>query len=192
MVGVAFNPPRSGRHTSTVHRAERQFRRYTSAVAASEISTSRFTSVAYAAGMTLEQQWVEALAIPSQRLGAMRSLIGGVNARELRSVVVSDHAVQALIHGLSHENPQVRWWCVQLLDHCSDSRAIDALVPMLDDPVPRVRRNAAHALGCTGCKPTWSGDLSDRAVHRLELMVESDPNNKVRDEARRTLSAISH
>jgi HEAT repeat protein len=141
--------------------------------------------------MTFEQQWIEALAVPSQRLDSMRSLIGGVNARELRSVVVSDDALQALIDGLTHENAQVRWWCVQLLDHCSDTRAIDALVPVLDDPVPRVRRNAAHALGCTGCKPTWSGDLSDRALRRLEFMVESDPNRKVREEARRALSVIS-
>jgi hypothetical protein len=152
---------------------------------------SGFWLVAYAAGMTLEQQWVEALAVPSRRLDSMRSLIGGVNARELRSVVVSDDALQALIDGLSHENSQVRWWCVQLLDHCSDGRAIDALVPMLDDPVPRVRRNAAHALGCTGCKPNWSGDLPERALRRLEFMVESDPNRKVREEARRALSVIS-
>jgi HEAT repeats len=153
--------------------------------------TSRFASVAYAAGMTLEQQWVEALAIPLQRLDAMRSLIGGVNARELRSVVVSEDALQALIHGLRHQNSQVRWWCVQLLDHCSDSRAIDAVVAMLDDPVPRVRRNAAHALACTTCKPMWSGEPSERAVHRLEFMVESDPNSKVRDQARRALSVVS-
>jgi HEAT repeat protein len=139
----------------------------------------------------LEQQWVEALAIPSQRIDAMRSLVGAVNARELRSVVVSEGALQALIHGLRHRNSQVRWWCVQLLDHCSDSRAIDAVLPMLDDPVPRVRRNAAHALRCATCKPAWSGDLSDRALRRLKVMSESDPNTKARDEARRALSVVS-
>jgi hypothetical protein len=160
-------------------------------VAAREMSAHRVGAGAYAAGMSPDQHWVEALAIPSQRIDAMRSLIGGVNARELRSVVVTEDALQALIDGLHHQNAQVRWWCVQLLDHCSDSRAIDAVVPMLDDPVPRVRRNAAHALSCTGCKPTWSGDVSERAVRRLEYMVESDPNNKVREEARRALSVVS-
>jgi HEAT repeat protein len=141
--------------------------------------------------VTSEQQWVEWLSEPSRRLDAMRSLIGAVNARELRSVVVTESALQALIDGLEHPNPQVRWWCVQLLDHCSDSRAIEALVPMLDDPVPRVRRNAAHALSCTSCKPAWSGDMSDRALHRLEAMAESDPNLKVRDEARHALAVVT-
>jgi hypothetical protein len=101
---------------------------------------SGFWLVAYAAGMTLEQQWVEALAVPSRRLDSMRSLIGGVNARELRSVVVSHDALQELIDGQSHENSQVRWLCVQHLDQSSDGRAIDALETMLDDPEPRVRQ----------------------------------------------------
>ena len=141
--------------------------------------------------MGIESQWVESLSDPSRRLDAMRSLIGGVNARELRSVVVAEASLQALIDGLGHVNPQVRWWCVQLLDHCSDSRAIDAVVPMLDDQVPRVRRNAAHALSCTLCKPAWSGDVSDVALRRLKVMAESDENLTVRDEAKRALAVLT-
>ena len=98
-------------------------------------SPRRVGTDAYAADVKSDQQWVEALAFPSQRIDAMRSLIGGVNARDLRSVVVTEGALQALIDGLRHGNAQVRWWCVQLLDHCSDVRAIEAVVPMLDDPV---------------------------------------------------------
>ena len=138
--------------------------------------------------MSEERHWVEALAVPARRIEATRALIGGVNARELRSVRVTEAALQALIDGLAHANPQVRWWCVQLLDHCSDDRAIEAVVPMLNDPVPRVRRNAAHALSCTTCKPAWSGQLESSVVGRLATMMHSDPNAKVRDEARRALS----
>ena len=141
--------------------------------------------------MSQERQWVEALAVPARRVEAMRALIGGVNARQLRSVEVCEASLHALIDGLSHQNPQVRWWCVQLLDHCSDSRAIDAVVPMLDDPVPRVRRNAAHALSCTTCKPAWSGEVPGAVVRRLEAMMHSDPNRKVRDEARHALSVCA-
>src|SRR5436190_24316137 len=79
--------------------------------------------------MSREREWVEALALPAQRIQATRALIGAVNARELRAVVVSEASLQALIEGLRHPNAQVRWWCVQLLDHCSDGRAIDAIVP---------------------------------------------------------------
>jgi len=142
--------------------------------------------------MSREREWVEALALPAQRIEATRALIGAVNARELRAVVVSEASLQALIDGLRHPNPQVRWWCVQLLDHCSDSRAIDAIVPMLDDPVPRVRRNAAHALSCAACKPAWCGGLPPAAVRTLETMAQSDPNLKVRAEATRALLVSAH
>lgn len=108
-------------------------------------------------GVTAEEQLVERLVNKADRLEAMRSLLGAVNAFELRHVELSEDAFAALVGGLSHDHPQVRWWCIQMLDHCPDARAVEAVVPLLDDPVPRVRRNAAHALGCVTCKPDWSG-----------------------------------
>jgi HEAT repeat protein len=130
-----------------------------------------------------ESGLVSLFADPVRRIAAIRSLVGGVTATELRHVVPTEDAIQALIEGLSDSNPQIRWWCVQLLDHLPDERALDALVPILDDPVPRVRRNAAHALGCIACKPTWSGELPAEALVRLQARAASDPNQKVRAEA---------
>ena len=123
----------------------------------------------------------------NRRPGAIRALVGGLTATELRRARPTEAAVAALIGGLSDRNPRIRWWCVQLLDHLPDNRAIDALVPVLDDPVPRVRRNAAHALGCIACKPVWSGELPSTAIAWLEALAESDPNQKVRAEARLAL-----
>jgi HEAT repeat protein len=80
----------------------------------------------------------------------------------------------------------IRWWCIQLLDHVPDRRAITAITAiagMLDDPVPRVRRNAAHALGCVACKPEWSGGLPAEIVSKLGSIAKDDPNHKVRAEA---------
>jgi HEAT repeat protein len=126
---------------------------------------------------------VEQLRSKADRLAAMTELIGAVNARDLRSVQLSEAAFTALVDGLSHSNPQVRWWSVQLLDHCPDPRSVDAIAPLLDDCVPRVRRNAAHALGCLVCKPSWSGTLTESVIERLSAMAQSDPNAKVRAEA---------
>ena len=53
---------------------------------------------------------------------------------------------------------------------------------MLDDPVPRVRRNAAHALGCVACKPVWEGGLSQDVMAKLAHLAAEDPNAKVRGE----------
>jgi len=113
----------------------------------------------------------------------MRCLVGGVTATELRTARVSDAAFDSLVDGLSDPNPRVRWWCLQLLDHVPDHRAIGPIATMLDDPVPRVRRNAAHALGCAGCKPLWSGELPAEALAKLAAVASADPNPKVRAEA---------
>jgi HEAT repeat protein len=138
--------------------------------------------------MTPERVLVAQLGDKHQRLDAMRALLGAVNARELRAVHVSDAVFDALVDGLGDPSPVVRWWSVQLLDHCPEPRALLAVVPLLDDPVPRVRRNAAHALGCQACKPTCAADLPEMAVARLAVMAEQDTNSKVRAEARMALA----
>ena len=138
--------------------------------------------------MTPEEGLVQRLVNKADRLEVMRSLLGAVNASDLRHVEISEEAFAALVGGLSHDHPQVRWWCIQMLDHCPDPRAVEAILPLLEDPVPRVRRNAAHALGCVACKPDWTGRLEQEVSDLLVRMAESDPNTKVRTEAAQTLA----
>ena len=88
-----------------------------------------------------------------------------------------------MVEGLSDPHPRVRWWCISLLDHAPDPRAIAAIEPLLDDPVPRVRRNAAHALGCLACKPEWCGAVAPETVAKLEALAASDENARVRRDA---------
>jgi HEAT repeat protein len=127
-----------------------------------------------------EAQWVQALADKTTRLDAMRALVGGVTSTELKSVRLSDTVLRALSDGVADSDPRVRWWSIQLLDHVADPRAVQAIVPALHDPVPRVRRNAAHALGCVNCKPAWDGRLPSDAHATLAALAASDPNAKVR------------
>ena len=131
---------------------------------------------------------VQQLASKRDRNAAIRALVGGLTATELRSLSVDDTTIDALARGLEDPNPVVRWWCVQLLDHVPDQRGIDLIVPLLDDPVPRVRRNAVHALGCAACKPTAEICLSPETRARIRRLADSDPNGKVRDEASRLLA----
>jgi HEAT repeat protein len=135
-----------------------------------------------------EDQLVQALASNATRVAAIRALVGGVGATQLRSATVTDAALRALADGVSDPNPRVRWWSIQLLDHLPDSRAVDAIVPALHDPVPRVRRNAAHALGCTDCKPGWDGSLPANAHAMLARLAVADPNAKVRRQAQWALA----
>jgi HEAT repeat protein len=119
---------------------------------------------------------------------ALRGLVGGVTATHLRAAVLREAAFDAVLEGLSDPNPRVRWWCVQVLDHVADDRSIVAIATSLDDPVARVRRNAAHALGCVACKPGWEGSLPSDVAWRLTQTAASDPNEKVRLEAQMALS----
>jgi HEAT repeat protein len=130
---------------------------------------------------------VKLLALREGRTDTIRRLVGGVTATELRQIRVAQPVLSAVAEGVHDPDPRVRWWCVQLLDHINDERALTALTDALDDPVPRVRRNAAHAVGCVACKPPWDGSLPDGAADRLLRMAEADPNAKVRAQAQRTL-----
>jgi HEAT repeat protein len=133
---------------------------------------------------------VEQLGDKRSRLDAIGQLMGGVNARELRHALVNEDVFEALVRGTCHRSDVVRWWSVQLLDHCPDERAFDAVVPLLDDAIDRVRRNAVHALGCRVCKPSSDASPDSTVMARLQSMAAQDVNAKVRREASATLDAI--
>jgi HEAT repeat protein len=80
------------------------------------------------------------------------------------------------------EDPEasVRWSAVDVLDHYDEHRHDSAFAAALRDPVPRVRRHAAHALGCEACSS------APRAVDPVPALLEcaaADGNAKVRRQA---------
>lgn len=83
-------------------------------------------------------------------------------------------------------DPSVRWQSVLLLDHYDDDRHVEAILRAARDPVPRVRRHAVHALGCTACKRTL--DCVD-VVPALAERALNDENAKVRRHATWALMA---
>jgi HEAT repeat protein len=132
---------------------------------------------------------VQRLADKTQRIEAMRLLVGGITATEMRQITtLPDDVFEALLAGLQDSHPQIRFWCVQLLDHVPEERALLPVAALLDDPVPRVRRNAAHALGCLACKPTADINLPADVVDRLAALAEHDPNARVRQTAAASLA----
>ena len=123
------------------------------------------------------------------RNAAIVQLLGALNARDLARVTVHPEVKVALMNGLQHHNAKVRWWCLQLMDHLADESFIPAILPLLNDPVAKVRQHAVHALICDICKPERCAlDLSDAVRSRLESVASSDTDARVRDEAQRGLS----
>jgi HEAT repeat protein len=144
--------------------------------------------------MNLEElspsQLVDLFADKTIRNEAVRALIGGLTAGELRRVRVSDEAKAALIAGLKHSNSKVRWWCVQLMDHIADE---SYLAPLLEaaqtDPTPKNRRHAIHALACPVCKPNRQRlNVDIRA--ELEAIAQNDSDATVREMAAEELAEI--
>ena len=131
---------------------------------------------------------VQQLASKRERNAAIKALVGGLTATELRSVRVDDATIEALARGLADPNPVVRWWCVQLLDHVPDPRAIDLIVPLLDDPVPRVQTERGARARLRGVQTHRRHLPLTRDPSRVRQLAESDPNGKVRNEASRLLA----
>jgi HEAT repeat protein len=134
---------------------------------------------------------IEAFADSSRRNQAIIDLVGAINANDLRRVQVHPAAKAALIAGLDHPNAKVRWWCLQLMDHLADESYLQPIISKLADPVAKVRRHAIHALSCDACKPNRRA-LEIDIESALRAVVESDPDEKVREEARQSLARLGH
>jgi hypothetical protein len=116
-----------------------------------------------------------------------RRLFGRAIGTAARDRIAADpilwaKVVDVLMEGLTHANAKVRYECAHALDTYDDGRAAAALGPLIDDPVPRVRRMAIHALVCDACKSApapWSAEICTRVADHLL----NDPSVQVRRHA---------
>lgn len=89
--------------------------------------------------------------------------------------------VAAALAGLSHANPRIRGGAADFLDHHADDRCVAKLAELaLHDPIPYVRRIAAHALMCQRCKPA---PLGEDVVPLLVRLALDDASPRVRSSA---------
>jgi hypothetical protein len=89
--------------------------------------------------------------------------------------------VDAYVVGLSHKNPRVRYECAHMLDRFGDPRAVEPLVKLSYDQVPRVRWMAMHALSCDICKT--ERPHSEKALSRAIELALRDYSVQVRRHA---------
>ena len=147
--------------------------------------------VAVAAPETSENPYfevVDRMSIKAERLrwGSIMTALPGRRPLENRGKPVGALKLAALIRGLEHDNPVVRWQCLEHLDTHPDATAVPHIVACLDDPVPRVRWHAVHALACDACKlgESW---VSGNVETRLLALAREDSNERVREYARSLL-----
>lgn len=90
--------------------------------------------------------------------------------------VAGARALPAVRRGLRHEHDEVRRLCCVLLDHLADEESFADLIAMLDDPAPRVRLHALHALACDRCK---QGDCRPDGREVLPARSTSSPTIQI-------------
>src|SRR5262245_39737273 len=134
---------------------------------------------------------IDALADVKRRNDAIVELVGAINANDLRRVQLRPEARAALVAGLNHPNAKVRWWCLQLMDHLADESYLEPILSKLSDPVAKVRRHAVHALTCGACKPNRR-TLKIEIESALRTLLETDPDEKVREEVRQGRARLCH
>lgn len=88
-----------------------------------------------------------------------------------------DTALEAVLDGMNHADPDVRKWCVALMDHHATPRCVPELVDALEDPAADVRRHAVHGVGCQSCKPD---PLDLDVVGLLIERIRTDSSIRVR------------
>ena len=119
----------------------------------------------------------------------MLSAKPGTRPSEQRGKKVSEQKLEALIWGLSHDKPVVvRWQCLQLLDAHPDHRAVPDILRLLNDPVPRVRWHAMHALECDACKAGESL-FTPSILSKIYFLAEQDKSKRVRLYAQRVVES---
>lgn len=96
-------------------------------------------------------------------------------------------AIPALIKGLTHPHTKVRRNCVDIIDHGgygADERCIKALLPLLHDRIPHIRRAVWHTLFCERCQDTSKCEvMPTEKLDQVALLIEigiHDPNPKLR------------
>ena len=90
--------------------------------------------------------------------------------------------VQALVGALGSRRDRVRFECAGALDTFGDASTRAPLARLMDDPVPRVRWMAMHALTCHACGEK-AGALEPDYRARIQAAALNDPSVRVRHHA---------
>ena len=107
-------------------------------------------------------------------------------------VLSGPKALPAVRAGLSHPHWSVRDYCAKALDHLVDGDAFGDLIGLLDDPHPRVRADALHALACERCKTTSCRPAKAEVLAPALHLLAHDPSGGVRATAVEVVGRYAH
>ena len=126
---------------------------------------------------------IRQLTIPHRRRDAYRKLRG-----------LGPLARAAVEEGLLADDPELRVQCTILIDRLAGNDSFELMMLLLDDPDPRVRLHAIHALACDRCKAEDVCAMPPRSevVAAAARLLAEDPHSHVRTIALEVLARWVH
>ncbi|HEX2851147.1 MAG TPA: HEAT repeat domain-containing protein [Acidimicrobiales bacterium] len=107
--------------------------------------------------------------------------------------LLGEAARPAVEEGLFSDDADLRVQCTLLIDRLAGNESFELVMLLLDDPDPRVRRHAIHALACDRCKADDVCALPhDELVAAATNLVTSDADPHVRAIALEVLARWVH
>ena len=91
------------------------------------------------------------------------------------------------MRGLQGRRHKVRAFAAHALDTFGEAWTRSALIAAMDDPIPRVRWAAIHAVSCHACRDMPEA-LEDHVRAKIIAAVTGDPNRRVRFHATHALA----
>jgi hypothetical protein len=99
----------------------------------------------------------------------------------------------AVEEGLFADDAELRVQCTLLIDHLAGNDSFELMLLLLDDPDPRVRQHAMHALACDRCKADDVCALPAREIIDAAAgVLQRDPQPHVRAIALEALARWMH
>jgi hypothetical protein len=162
---------------------------------AAEVSAAEMRDFRLRTAAEMAEAWVRLAERGELNRLLVTMAIGRTKGLEVRDLLAKSGGlaviVDLLLIGVRHRKPNVRYLSAHAMDMFSDERCLVALLELLDDPVPRVRRSAVHSLVCDDCKvvPFGPSVSAGDVVARVVDMALNDPSIQVR---RHAVVALSH
>lgn len=117
-----------------------------------------------------------------QKMGVGKRRSDAARAIMLKDRARYDRLVETIIAGLAHPNGRARFEYAHILDSFGDARSVEPLKALMNDPVPRVRWMAMHALTCHDCGDESCPD-DPELIAEIARRAKTDPSPKVRQHA---------
>lgn len=122
-------------------------------------------------------------------LARVDRLLDGLSPKRLTPARLAAVLADVQTGALHHPDPQIRRYCLVLLDHHANDASMHVFVRALEDSADPVREVALHSLACEACK---EHDLRPAdVVPALARVLESDPKPDLRIKALTALLRVA-